>query len=63
MHECCFCSQSLPESGPDVLTFVVSASEPRNEVVGATQQLWCHGFCLGDRLAATVPFDTSVFTS
>jgi hypothetical protein len=34
MHECCFCSQSLPESGPDVLTFVVSASDPSNEVVG-----------------------------
>ena len=63
MHECCFCSQPLPESGPDVLAFVVSAADPSNEVFGPTQQLWCHGSCLGGRLASTVPFDTSVFSS
>ena len=63
MNECCFCSQSMPESGPDVLTFVISASDPSNEVGGATQQLWCHGSCLGERLAITVPFDSSAFTS
>ena len=62
MSECCFCSRPVDRDQRGSLTVVVAATGRQNEPDRPTQQLWCHGRCLGGRLAGRVPFDPEGFT-
>jgi hypothetical protein len=61
MRECCFCSVSMDEGGPQVLSLLVEAAGRVHEVDHRTQTMWCHAACLSNRLAPSVPFDLDVF--
>jgi hypothetical protein len=61
MSECCFCSRPVDPDQRGSLTLVVAAAGRQNEPDRPTQQLRCHGPCLGGRFAGRVPFDLDAF--
>jgi hypothetical protein len=61
MHQCCFCSQSLPPDSSDAFALVVVAASRAQESTAPTQTMWAHPACLAERLAAGVPFDGEAF--
>jgi hypothetical protein len=56
---CCFCFEAVDLEDDSGLTLVVARPGP--ELNGATQQMFCHVACLGQRLHPSVPFDGLAF--
>ena len=52
-YQCCFCGSQIVENGHDPVILTVTMSG--KSAIGVSQDLFCHGQCLKDRLRPEVP--------
>lgn len=48
VYQCCFCGSSITQDGHDPVTLTITIIS--KSASGASQEVYCHGHCLKDRL-------------
>jgi len=54
-YQCCFCGLEIISVGADVGGLYYTANVDNENKEQHSQQLWCHGTCLRDRVHSSVP--------